>query len=347
MLTTNRETPIVRVGAPRKCPLLAGNQLPPLISNLTDTRRRWLSELYEANSTAVFNFCRRLLNSREDAADATHEVFLRAAASLTEAPNSPQARAWLMTVARNHSIDLLRRRERFGSALTTLAATADDGVESVQAVEDRQLLLAVLRELGVRDREALWQSAVERRPLAEIARSYGVSYTAAAKLLSRARRRAAVLATRLAIILGLAQLGRAARRTNLAHGSQLVAAFVVMPLAITALIGSSSANAPIRAAASAHPPRVLSLRPSVGDPSTRAGGQLPGTGTSALLAGIGAVAQALAAQVAGVAPVSTPVSPTAVPSVPPGIDIDHGKGRDRDDTIRHHPGLAKALGHAR
>jgi len=347
MLTTNRETPIVRVGALRKCPPLAGNQLPPLISNLTDTRRRWLSELYEANSTAVFNLCRRLLNSREDAADATHEVFLRAAASLSEAPNSPQARAWLMTVARNHSIDLLRRRERFGSALTTLAATADDGVESVQAVEDRQLLVAVLRELGVRDREALWQSAVERRPLAEIARSHGVSYTAAAKLLSRARQRALVLATRLAIILGLAQLGRAARRSNLAHGSQLVAAFVIMPLAMATLVGSSSANAPIGAAVSVQTPSVVSLRPLVGDRSTRAGGQLPGTGTSPLLAGIGAVAQALAAQVAAAAAVSTPVSPTAIPPVPSDTDVDHGKGPDWDDTIRHHPGLAKALGHAR
>jgi len=72
---------------------------------LTDARRRWLSELYEANSAAVFNQCRRLLTSREDAADATHEVFLRAAASLSEDPNTPQARAWLITVARNHSID--------------------------------------------------------------------------------------------------------------------------------------------------------------------------------------------------------------------------------------------------
>jgi DNA-directed RNA polymerase specialized sigma24 family protein len=56
--------------------------------NLTDDRRRWLSELYESNSAAVFNVSYRLLNSREDAADATHEVFLRAANSLSEAPDS-------------------------------------------------------------------------------------------------------------------------------------------------------------------------------------------------------------------------------------------------------------------
>jgi RNA polymerase sigma-70 factor (ECF subfamily) len=293
---------------------------------LTDERRRWLSELYEANSAAVFNQCRRLLTSREDAADATHEVFLRAAASLSEAPDTPQARAWLITVARNHSIDLLRRRERFGSALVTLAATADAGSESVGAVEDRQLLLAVLKQLDVRDRQALWESAVERRPLAEIAHSFGLSYMAAAQVLHRARRRAAVVATRLAVILGLAQLSRAARRSNLALRGQQVAALVVVPLVIAAVVVSSSPRAPIAANASA---AAVSLGSSVGHRSPGGGGVLPGTG---LTVGTGAVATALAVQSVVVPPVPTQPAVSAKPAhhVRSGIDVDHGKGRDRD-----------------
>lgn len=295
---------------------------------LSDARRQWLSELYEANSAAVFNLCRRRLTSREDAADATHEVFLRAAASLSEAPNTPQARAWLITVARNHCIDLLRRRERFGSALTTLAATVDAGSESVRAVEDRQLLLAVLRQLDVRDRQALWQSAVERRPLPEIARSFGLSYTAAAQVIHRARRRASVVATRLAVILGLAQLGQAARRSNLALRSQQVAAVVVMPLAIAAVVVSSSPHAPIGANASAQGATALSLGPSVGHRSLGVSGVLPGTGSI----GTGAVATALGVQTVAVPPVPTQAgaSPKAAHRVRSGIDVDHGKGRDRD-----------------
>ncbi len=296
---------------------------------LSDARRRWLSELYEANSAAVFNLCRRLLTSREDAADASHEVFLRAAASLSEAPNTPQARAWLITVARNHCIDLLRRRERFGSALTTLAATADAGSESVRAVEDRQLLLAVLQQLDVRDRQALWQSAVERRPLAEIARSFGLSYMAAAQVLHRARRRASVVATRLAVILGLAQLGRAAQRSNLVLRSQQVAAVVVMPLVIAAVVVSSSPHTPIGAHASAQAATAQSPGPSVGHRSLGVTGVLPGTGLSI---GTGAVAMALGVQTVAVPPGPTPpgVSPKRAHPVRSGIDVDHGKGRDRD-----------------
>src|SRR4029077_20925571 len=111
----------------------------------------------------------------------------------------------------------IRRRGRFGTAMVTLAATADAGADGVEAVADRELLMAVLRELGVRDRETLWQSAVERRPLAEIARSFDLSYTAAAQLLSRARRRALLVASRLAVILGRVHLGGRVRR---AHGQE-------------------------------------------------------------------------------------------------------------------------------
>ena len=311
--------------------------------NLSDTRRRWLSELYEANSTAVFNLCRRLLNSREEAADATHEVFLRAVASLSEPPTSPQARAWLMMVARNHCIDLLRRRDRFGLALTTLAASAESGVDPVATVEDRALLVAILNQLGVREREALWQSAVERRSLAEIARSLGLSYMAAAKLLSRARQHALLLATRLAVILGLAQLGRAIRRSNRAQWAQ-VAAVVVVPLLLAAVVASSAPHPAVGAMAGSRASGAPTLGPSVGH-RLRVGGQLPGTGASPLPAGTGALAQVLEPQTASGPPVSTPVSPGTIPPVAPNTDKDHGKGHDRDHLTRGHHGHGKALGH--
>ncbi len=315
--------------------------------NLSDARRRWLSELYEANSAAVFNLCRRLLNSREDAADATHEVFLRAAASLSGPPRSAQARGWLTTVARNYCIDLLRRRERFGSALTTLAATADAGAESVESVEDRQLLMTVLQQLGVRDREALWQSAVELRSLPEIARSFNLSYTAAAQLLSRARRRALLVAARLAVILGVAQLGRAFKRSNWARQGQQLAAVVVVPVMVASVVVSSSPHAEIGAGATTQAAGVQAQAPSIGHPSARVNGQLPETGPPTPPVTAGALA--------AIPPVSTVptltapagVTPIAAPPVPTDLDIDHGKGRDRDDTIHKHPGRGKALGRGR
>ena len=307
--------------------------------NLDDARRRWLSELYEANSAAIFNLCRRLLNSREDAADAMHEVFLRAAASLFEPPRSPQARGWLTRVARNYCIDLLRRRERFGSALITLAATADAGGDSVQSVEDRELLTTVLQQLGVRDREALWQSAVELRSLPEIARSFNLSYTAAAQLLSRARRRAVLVAARLAVILGLAQLGQVFRRSNAAHRGQQLAAVVVVPIMVAAVVISSSPHAEIGAAATSHAAGAQAQGPSIGHPSA-----LPATGPSTSPVTTGALAALPPASTVATVPAPAGVTPIAAPPVPTDLDIDHGKGHDRDDSIHKHPGRGKALG---
>ena len=307
--------------------------------NLDDARRRWLSELYEANSAAIFNLCRRLLNSREDAADAMHEVFLRAAASLFEPPGSPQARGWLTRVARNYCIDLLRRRERFGSALITLAATADAGGDSVQCVEDRELLTTVLQQLGVRDREALWQSAVELRSLPEIARSFNLSYTAAAQLLSRARRRAVLVAARLAVILGLTQLGQVFRRSNAAHRGQQLAAVVVVPIMVAAVVISSSPHAEVGAAATSHAAGAQAQGPSIGHPSA-----LPATGPSTPPVTTGAVAAIPPTSTVATVPAPAGVTPIAAPPVPTDLDIDHGKGRDRDDSIHKHPGRGKALG---
>jgi RNA polymerase sigma-70 factor (ECF subfamily) len=187
----------------------------------------------------VFNTSRRLLGNPEDAADATHEVFLRAAASLHAAPDGKDARAWLTTVARNHCLDLLRRRRRFRAALTTLGASASE-LQSETVVVDRQLAQTVLEQLAVRERQALWQSHVEERPVGEIAERLGMSYMAAAQLLSRARRRAALVAAELAAILGLVREGLLRRRTMIQGGVQPVASVLAIPLVVTALVSTSS-----------------------------------------------------------------------------------------------------------
>src|SRR6059058_6131214 len=85
-------------------------------------QRRWLAGLYEANFAAVFRRCGVLLKSAEDAADAAHEVFLIAVNSLAPKTEEKRARAWLLTVAHNHCLDILRRRKRFGRALENIQA---------------------------------------------------------------------------------------------------------------------------------------------------------------------------------------------------------------------------------
>jgi RNA polymerase sigma-70 factor, ECF subfamily len=210
---------------------------------LTEEQCHWLSELYAANFIGVFKVCCRILGSSDDAADAVHEVFLRAPDSLRSSAAPAQARAWLVAVARNHCLDMIRRRKRLETALTTLAAGPATSPEPERTVIDRQTVDAILDHLGVRERQALWQSAVERRSLDQIARSLGMTYMATAQLLHRSRKRAALLAAKLAAILGLVHLRRQVERAVLIG--------FVLPIAL-ALPATSSPTHPSQPTATPH-----------------------------------------------------------------------------------------------
>src|SRR5205085_91651 len=152
-------------------------QRPPL----TDLQERWLADLYEAQFPIVLRLCTRMLRSAEDAADAAHETYLIALAALAPDTAPRAARSWLLTVARNHCLDTLRRRKLHQRALVSLGGNPDRTADLESEVADRAFVNAVLSRLSQRERLALWQSAVERRPVADIAVSLQLNYMAAAQ----------------------------------------------------------------------------------------------------------------------------------------------------------------------
>src|SRR5215813_2552105 len=68
-------------------------------------------DLYREHAPAIFRFCRRALPTREDAEDATMEVFMKVRDKLTQYDPSRPFSSWLYKVAANHCWDLLRRRK--------------------------------------------------------------------------------------------------------------------------------------------------------------------------------------------------------------------------------------------
>lgn len=71
-------------------------------------------ELYRRVSRRVFGLCLHVLGVREDAEDATGEVFLRVRGALSRYDSSVPLDAWLMRIATNLCVDRLRRRQREG-----------------------------------------------------------------------------------------------------------------------------------------------------------------------------------------------------------------------------------------
>jgi RNA polymerase sigma-70 factor (ECF subfamily) len=211
-----------------------------------------IDDLYQANRAAVFRVCSRILRNADDAADATQEVFVIALESLDPNARPGAARAWLLTVARNHCLDLLRRRKRLGKALTTLGP--DDGrrTDVETAVADRDFVDVVFKQLTKRERQALWQSAVESRPLADIASGLRLSYMAAAQVLHRARRRAVQAASRVAVVFGIIHIGR----QRPAVGPLLTASRLAAAVAVPLIVVSMNTSSAVPQAVSATPPVV-------------------------------------------------------------------------------------------
>src|SRR5246127_1078133 len=68
-------------------------------------------ELYRRFAPAIFRFCRRAMPTREDAEDATMDIFIKVRQKLSQYDATRPFSAWLYTVAANHCWDLLRRRK--------------------------------------------------------------------------------------------------------------------------------------------------------------------------------------------------------------------------------------------
>src|ERR1700675_2462901 len=76
----------------------------------TGDTQAW-GDLYREFAPAIFRFCRRAMPTREDAEDATMEIFMKLRDKLIQYDETRSFSAWLYKVAANHCWDQLRRRK--------------------------------------------------------------------------------------------------------------------------------------------------------------------------------------------------------------------------------------------
>jgi RNA polymerase sigma factor, sigma-70 family len=106
------ECACLQTGAGRRMSLGTDTDIAALIGRVALRDRAALSSLYAAASPKLFAVCLRILKDRSDAEDALQEVFVKIwhrADQFALSTTSPAG--WLVTIARNHSIDVLRARK--------------------------------------------------------------------------------------------------------------------------------------------------------------------------------------------------------------------------------------------
>jgi RNA polymerase sigma-70 factor (ECF subfamily) len=138
-----------------------------------------LAALFDACADDLFGLALWRTGSREDAADAVQEVFMRLARRPGRLGRVRNPRAYLLAMAHSAAVDLLRGRR------TTVEAT-DALLEPVAidpgGVVDADRLSGLLRRLPSAQREAVWLRHFAEFSFAEIGEATGVPiFTAASR----------------------------------------------------------------------------------------------------------------------------------------------------------------------
>ena len=151
------------------------------------------ADIYREHAPAVFRFCRRAMPSREDAEDATSEVFIKVRGKLEQYDASRPFNAWLYRVAANHCWDMLRRRRvrqdlETGDVESMPLEHPDPGqLEQLLVQKSREEVRKALDVLPDRTRMALTLRYFSDMSYDEIAETLGVRRAFVGVLLLRAR----------------------------------------------------------------------------------------------------------------------------------------------------------------
>jgi RNA polymerase sigma-70 factor, ECF subfamily len=150
-------------------------------------------ELYRDYAPAIFRFCRRAMPTREDAEDATMEIFMKLKGKLSQYDATRSFSAWLYKVAANHCWDILRRRRirqgRETEDVESLPLEHPEPSQLEKLIEQRssEEVRKALEKMGARARMALVMRYYSDMSYDEIADALGVRRAFVGVVLLRAR----------------------------------------------------------------------------------------------------------------------------------------------------------------
>ena len=139
-------------------------------------KQQEIAALYKQWGPVVYRRCLRLLRDREEAQDATQQVFIqlmRHKARFAEQPE--QAIPWVQAVATNVSLNRLRDGNRRLSKLEAVAEEPSSEAPPDQALSDQQLARQLLARADTPARELAVKVLVKERTHEDVADSLGVS----------------------------------------------------------------------------------------------------------------------------------------------------------------------------
>lgn len=147
-------------------------------------------ELVRRHERYVFNVCQRYLESKEDAEDATQEVFLRVFHVLPGFEGRSQFRTWLFRIAMNHCHSSAKKRQHHeadsNEAILNMLAGEGFPEQVVSDEEERDCVQRSLKQMRTQDMEILNLRFTGELSLDEIASTLSSNLSATKMRLYRA-----------------------------------------------------------------------------------------------------------------------------------------------------------------
>lgn len=160
-------------------PTRADEPIAAAFRRLVDDREEALATIYDLEGERLFALALWITGSREDAADAVHDLFVKLAANPPPSGAIRRPRAYLMSMARNAARDRMRSRRATEEPGDVLLAEPGG---SMEVSMDARRVSRHLRRLPLYQREALYLRFFGEMSFADIGRVTGVSlFTAASR----------------------------------------------------------------------------------------------------------------------------------------------------------------------
>ena len=184
-----RSTPRRRAGLRGRSPLLRLQCDERLVALIRRGNQPAFEALVARYQSRLLAFCRHMLSSREDAEDVLQEVFAAAFNAMLADDREINVRPWLYRIARNRSLNHLRRTQAVG--MDSMDIHLSEGglttADKVHKREEFRLLIADVQDLPETQRTALLLREIDALSYDQIAEAMETTVPSVKSLLVRAR----------------------------------------------------------------------------------------------------------------------------------------------------------------
>jgi RNA polymerase sigma factor (sigma-70 family) len=176
-------------GLARPSPLLRLQSDEKLVALTRRGQHAAFETLFSRYQSRLLSFCRHMLSSKEDAEDVLQEVFTAAFNAILADEREINVRPWLYRIARNRSLNHLRRASAVGvdSMDIHFAEGGIDTGEKVMRRESFRQLIADVQQLPETQRTALLLREIDALSYEQIAHAMETTVPSVKSLLVRAR----------------------------------------------------------------------------------------------------------------------------------------------------------------